>query len=312
MSAQQAITDEIPTDILPSSEEIFTLSHSISASQAQKISASTKKYRLPRSSRAKNASQARNASRANRNTHISRPAHTSDIRTGNTHPNAPQLKRELGDIGLDSPPPIWQYDSAVKKASPIKSAPAKPAAATSTPAKPASVKPAAAEPTPHKDTPAAPAPNKASPATPASSTYDRIALHAVSNSKSLTAAFFEEEAPPLIPAKKPRPNARKFAAQITIQAIEILQGKRPLRQLQTWLNPQVYQALARRASLGMRIFGKAERCPLPRLRRVRACYPRPGIAEVCVIVHDGIKMRAAALRLEARRENWQVTALEII
>lgn len=287
MSAQQAITDEIPTDTLPSSEEIFTLSHSISASQAQKISASTKKYRLPRSSRAKKASQARNASRANRNTHISRPAHTSDIRTGNTHPNAPQLKRELGDIGLDSPPSIWQYDSAVKKASPPKSAPARPAAA---------------EPTPHKDTPAA----------PASSTYDRIALHAVSNSKSLTAAFFEEETPPLIPAKKPRPNARKFAAQITIQAIEILQGKRPLRQLQTWLNPQVYQALARRASLGMRIFGKAERCPLPRLRRVRACYPRPGIAEVCVIVHDGIKMRAAALRLEARRENWQVTALEII
>lgn len=302
MSAQQAITDEIPTDILPSSEEIFTLSHSISASQAQKISASTKKYRLPRSSRAKNASQARNASRANRNTHISRPAHTSDIRTGNTHPNAPQLKRELGDIGLDSPPPIWQYDSAVKKASPIKSAPAKPAAAAAGTAAPAS----------RKDTPAAPAPNKASPATPASSTYDRIALHAVSNSKSLTAAFFEEEAPPLIPAKKPRPNARKFAAQITIQAIEILQGKRPLRQLQTWLNPQVYQALARRASLGMRIFGKAERCPLPRLRRVRACYPRPGIAEVCVIVHDGIKMRAAALHLEARRENWQVTALEII
>lgn len=302
MSAQQAITDEIPTDILPSSEEIFTLSHSISASQAQKISASTKKYRLPRSSRAKNASQARNASRANRNTHISRPAHTSDIRTGNTHPNAPQLKRELGDIGLDSPPPIWQYDSAVKKASPIKSAPAKPAAAAAGAAAPAS----------RKDTPAASAPNKASPAAPASSTYDRIALHAVSNSKSLTAAFFEEETPPLIPAKKPRPNARKFAAQITIQAIEILQGKRPLRQLQTWLNPQVYQALARRASLGMRIFGKAERCPLPRLRRVRACYPRPGIAEVCVIVHDGIKMRAAALRLEARRENWQVTALEII
>lgn len=288
MSAQQAITDEIPTDTLPSSEEIFTLSRSTSTSHAQKISAPTEaKYRLPRSSRAKNANQARSASSANNNIHISRPAHTSDIRTGNAHPNAPQLKRELGDIGLDSPPPIWQYDSAAKKASPPKSAPARPRAAT-------------------------PAPNKAIPATPASSTYDRIALHAVSNSKSLTAAFFEEEAPPLIPAKKPRPNARKFAAQITIQAIEILQGKRPLRQLQTWLNPQVYQALARRASLGMRIFGKAERCPLPRLRRVRACYPRPGVAEVCVIVHDGIKMRAAALRLEARRENWQVTALEII
>lgn len=288
MSAQQAITDEIPTDTLPSSEEIFTLSRSTSTSHAQKISAPTEaKYRLPRSSRAKNANQARSASSANNNIHISRPAHTSDIHTGNAHPNAPQLKRELGDIGLDSPLPIWQYDSAAKKASPPKSAPARPGAAT-------------------------PAPNKAIPATPTSSTYDRIALHAVSNSKSLTAAFFEEEAPPLIPTKKPQPNARKFAAQITIQAIEILQGKRPLRQLQTWLNPQVYQALARRASLGMRIFGKAERCPLPRLRRVRACYPRPGVAEVCVIVHDGIKMRAAALRLEARRENWQVTALEII
>ena len=308
MSAQQAITDKIPTDTLPSSEEIFTLSRSISASHAQKISASTKKYRLPRSSRARNVSQERSASR---NIHISHPAHTSDIYTANTYPNAPQLKRELGDTELNSPPQIWQYDSAPKKAS-LTTAPAKLAAAASAPAKPASVKPAAAAPASRKDTPAAPTPNKASPTAPTSSTYDRIALHAVSNSKSLTAAFFEEEAPPLIPAKKPRPNARKFAAQITIQAIEILQGKRPLRQLQTWLNPQVYQALARRTSLGMRIFGKAERCPLPRLRRVRACYPRPGIAEVCVIVHDGIKMRAAALRLEARRENWQVTALEII
>lgn len=292
MSAQQAITNEIPTDTLPSSEEFFTLPHSISSSHTQEISASTEaKYRLPRSSRA------RSASRANSNTHIPHPTHTSAIHTDNAYPHLPQLKRELGDTGLDAPPQIWQYNSAAGKASPAEST---------------LVKSAAIEPAPRKDTPTVPTPNKASPATLASSTYDRISLHAVSNSKSLTAAFFDEEAPPLIPAKKPQPNARKFAAQITIQAIEILQGKRPLRQLQTWLNPQVYQALARRASLGMRIFGKAERCPLPRLRRVRACYPRPGIAEVCVIVHDGIKMRAAALRLEARRKNWQVTALEII
>ncbi|WP_297566017.1 Rv3235 family protein [uncultured Arcanobacterium sp.] len=301
MSAQQVITEEISTDTPPSSEKIFTLSHSISASHAQKISASTKKYRLPRSSRAKSDGS------TGSNAPISRPAHTGDIHTANPYSHTPQLKQELGDTELDSPPRIWQYDSASKAASPTAPTPIKPAAAKS-----ALTKPAAAAATPRKDAPAAPTPNKASPTAPTSSTYDRIALHAVSTSKSLTATFFEEEAPPLIPAKKPRPNARKFAAQIAIQAIEILQGKRPLRQLQTWLNPQVYQALARRASLGMRIFGKAECCPLPRLRRVRACYPRPGIAEICVIVHDGIKMRAVALRLEARRRNWQVTALEII
>lgn len=39
----------------------------------------------------------------------------------------------------------------------------------------------------------------------------------------------------------------RFAAAVVGQAIEVLMGHRPVRQLQTWLHPDVYDALARRA-----------------------------------------------------------------
>ncbi|AHU90232.1 Rv3235 family protein [Trueperella pyogenes] len=104
----------------------------------------------------------------------------------------------------------------------------------------------------------------------------------------------------------------RFAAAVVGQAIEVLMGHRPVRQLQTWLHPDVYDALARRAGLAQRVHGKAEKCRSPRVRRVRVCSPRAGIAEASLVVFDGKRIRAAAVRLEVRRGRWHVTALEII
>lgn len=112
--------------------------------------------------------------------------------------------------------------------------------------------------------------------------------------------------------KHPLPPPDRFAAAVVGQAIEVLLGHRPVRQLQTWVHPLVYDALARRAGLGQRIRGKAEKCMAPRIKKIIVCEPRPGVAEASIVVFDGIKVRAAAVRLEVRRSRWHVTALEII
>ncbi|MCI7304821.1 MAG: Rv3235 family protein [Trueperella sp.] len=104
----------------------------------------------------------------------------------------------------------------------------------------------------------------------------------------------------------------RFAARVVGQSIEVLMGHRPARQLQTWMHPDVYEALIRRAGLGQRVLGRAEKCMPPRIKRVRVCEPRKGVAEVSLVVFDGKRTRAAAARLEVRRGRWHVTALEII
>ncbi|QRV02465.1 hypothetical protein JTE88_01530 [Arcanobacterium phocisimile] len=105
--------------------------------------------------------------------------------------------------------------------------------------------------------------------------------------------------------------AKAFAAHAVGQAVEVLQGHRPIRQLQTWLAPGVYRALAARAGLNLRLHGPAPRASRPAIRRLYISHPRRRIAEVSIVIHDGFQIRAVALRLEIRRERWQVTALEI-
>ncbi|WP_311590749.1 Rv3235 family protein [Trueperella bernardiae] len=104
----------------------------------------------------------------------------------------------------------------------------------------------------------------------------------------------------------------RFAARVVGQSIEVLMGHRPARQLQTWMHPDVYEALTRRAGLAQRVLGRAEKCMPPRIKRVRVCEPRDEVAEVSLVVFDGKRTRAAAARLEVRRGRWHVTALEII
>nr|WP_253281019.1 Rv3235 family protein [Arcanobacterium phocae] len=105
--------------------------------------------------------------------------------------------------------------------------------------------------------------------------------------------------------------ATTFSARIVGQAIEVLHGHRPVRQLQSWLASGVYRALVCRAGLNQRLHGPAPQTSRPAIRRVHVNHPRRRIAEVSVVVHDGFRIRAVALRLEIHRDHWIVTALEI-
>jgi hypothetical protein len=97
-------------------------------------------------------------------------------------------------------------------------------------------------------------------------------------------------------------------------AVEVLRGERPAAQLARWVTPQVYDQLLSRGRL-MRE-AQQNRPPRPKahaatIRRVRLVRLGAASAEATVILHDEGRVRAAAVRLEARRGVWRVAVLEI-
>jgi len=130
--------------------------------------------------------------------------------------------------------------------------------------------------------------------------------------RSATREAPAQESPPA-PAQAPAPalpEPGQWAAVITQAAIEALLGVRPVQQLSRWLATPVYQALARRAGLAQRVGGTATSARV-RVRSVRVSAVDDARTEACVTVHDGRRVRAAALRIELFRGRWLVTALEI-
>lgn len=148
----------------------------------------------------------------------------------------------------------------------------------------------------------------APPSAPEAPRFDRVSLFAVS---PMSWDIDEDEESIDAPLPRDISRADAFAAHMTRQVIEVLLGHRPARQLQTWLAPGVYEALTRRASLGQKLCGAPTKAPLPRVIRADVCRPRSRAAEVSPVAHDGVRIRAVALRLEVRRNHWHVTALEI-
>ncbi|WP_146341196.1 Rv3235 family protein [Nesterenkonia sp. NBAIMH1] len=95
-------------------------------------------------------------------------------------------------------------------------------------------------------------------------------------------------------------------------ALETFAGLRPAHQMERWLAPSVYEKIVARADLvaHMRAGGGSHSARLQFLS-VRPCRVRPGIWEVSVVFADARRVRACALRLEAHRRRWQVTAMEM-
>jgi hypothetical protein len=119
------------------------------------------------------------------------------------------------------------------------------------------------------------------------------------------------------PAPEPDPDLPDPTAQVcrvVRAAVEVLRGERPAAQLTRWVTPQVYDQLLERGRL-MRE-ARQVRPPRPKahpavVRRVRMVRLGATSAEATVILHDEGRVRAAAVRLEARRGVWRVAVLEI-
>lgn len=134
----------------------------------------------------------------------------------------------------------------------------------------------------------------------------------MSDSETWTEAPAETEALEAQPAVPAGPFARAAVAGV----LEVLSGARPARQLEHIASPAVIAKITARAALLRAAMGAmTARSGLgfrpARLGAARVCWISPRIAEACIVCHSDVGARACALRLESRRGQWTVTALEL-
>ncbi|MBO3086740.1 Rv3235 family protein [Cellulomonas dongxiuzhuiae] len=108
----------------------------------------------------------------------------------------------------------------------------------------------------------------------------------------------------------PVTDAGRFAHGVGLACVEVVLGRRPPGQLARWVAPEVLESLQETAAL-IRRAGVLTHARRPAARRVRVCPVDRHTAEACLVVDDGVRVRAVALRLEAHRGAWRVTTLEI-
>lgn len=102
------------------------------------------------------------------------------------------------------------------------------------------------------------------------------------------------------------PDPRTWAALLAQAVVEVLGGRRPVGQVVRWVDPEILERL--RASAPAR--GGTGRPVL--VRRVRVSTQLDGTVEAAVVVDDGTRCRALALRLEALSRRWLCTALDLV
>ncbi|WP_127573953.1 Rv3235 family protein [Georgenia faecalis] len=143
------------------------------------------------------------------------------------------------------------------------------------------------------------------PRTSATAPWDRLRFSAT------TTRGAEEAEAAAASTDAPLPEPGPWAGALVRAAVEVLVGSRPAAQLARWCTAELYDSLARRAGLAVRILGRPAVVHQARVQRVLVCPVRPDVYEAAVVVHDGNRVRAAAVRLEAHRGRWRATALEI-
>ncbi len=112
------------------------------------------------------------------------------------------------------------------------------------------------------------------------------------------------------------PDPRHWAAQFVQAAVEVATGRRPVTQLVRWTSEDVRALLTRRAALSARRQASRPGAAAGPARRTvvssaRAFQPCAGVVEASVVLADGDRVRAVALRMEGLDGRWRVTALEI-
>ncbi|MGV8976788.1 MAG: Rv3235 family protein [Cellulomonas sp.] len=109
----------------------------------------------------------------------------------------------------------------------------------------------------------------------------------------------------------PTGDPTSVCCSLVLAAVESLAGIRAVAQLARWVTPEVYQALSTRAALTVRVLGARAATCRPEVRRVRVCRIGEHVAEASVVIDDGRRVRAVAVRLESWRGSWRAVALEI-
>lgn len=113
------------------------------------------------------------------------------------------------------------------------------------------------------------------------------------------------------PREDPLPEPTSVCCSIVLVALESLTGARSLQQLARWVTPELYEQLAARAAVTERAVGADRPAQRPEVRRARVCRLGRRVAEATIVVQDGSRVRAVAVRVEERRGAWRAVALEI-
>ena len=120
------------------------------------------------------------------------------------------------------------------------------------------------------------------------------------------------------------PDPRRWAATLSVTALQVVAGVRAPGQLARVATPEVVDSLTRRQGHAGRIRRADPRSrPIPtqrarstalrptRVRAVVTSEPRDGIVDASVVVDDGRRVRAVALRLAGLDGRWLLTELQI-
>jgi hypothetical protein len=102
------------------------------------------------------------------------------------------------------------------------------------------------------------------------------------------------------------PDPRTWAALLAQAVVEVLGGRRPVGQVVRWVDPEILERLRASAPTS----GATGRPVL--VRRVRVSTQPDGTVEAAVVVDDGTRCRALALRLEALSRRWLCTVLDLV
>lgn len=105
------------------------------------------------------------------------------------------------------------------------------------------------------------------------------------------------------------PDAGSWAANLTVGLMEIIFCQRPIAQIQRWVLPGLYQALARK--LHTDNTPPRRRSPI-QVKTYRSCSISERICECCVVVEAFGCHRTVSVRLEGHRGRWVTTALQIL
>ncbi len=128
---------------------------------------------------------------------------------------------------------------------------------------------------------------------------------------------------PQAPRPGPLPDPVQLCGAVALAAVEALSGTRPLAQLTRWVTPALLEQLGARfrllgpalaqhaAQVAAGNAGPSVPVTRARVRSVRIARIGTTVAEGSVVLHDGERVRAAALRLEVHRQHWRVSVLQI-
>lgn len=111
------------------------------------------------------------------------------------------------------------------------------------------------------------------------------------------------------------PEVEPVVRSITHCVIEAFAGARDLDQLARWVTDDVYRALQVRVVLAARARsarGQATQRPAFTIGNVILSEPADGVVEAVAMVHQRVRSRAVAIRLEGYDLRWRATAISVL